>query len=378
MTILCNPPLAAPRWIREEHPLTRDTLNDLLGWATAQEASDIRIQTGKRIILQVHGRVQKVGERRLTENEVEEAANALRGADAMAQIKSGQDFDAAYEIKPDRKTRLRFRVNGKGSYARGVDGAALVIRTMPLVTWPLARQDVDPRLQAACFPRDGMVVVAGATGTGKTRFLGGITRAILEDPDSHRIITELSAPIENIYDDIDAASSEITQVEVGRNMPSFGAGIRNLMRSACNTALVGECRDAETIQAAIDAALTNHALYTTIHAGTLGETIQRMVSLCPDAQRAAMTVAMAQSLRLIVNQRLVWSTDGKRTPVREFLAFDRATRRKLADTDPNEWPRLVDTMAEHQGTTFTHSIRAAVAEGRISEEIARKELADVA
>ncbi|MFC7695080.1 ATPase, T2SS/T4P/T4SS family [Paeniroseomonas aquatica] len=198
-----------------------------------------------------------------------------------------------------------------------MDGAALVIRTMPLATWPLAQQQVDPRLAAACFPRDGIVVVAGATGTGKTRLLGGITRAILEDPDSHRIITELSAPIENIYDDIDSPASEITQVEVGRNLPTFGAGIRNLMRSACNVAIVGECRDGETMAAAADAALTNHAVYTTIHAGSLGETIQRAVSLCPREQRTAMTIALAQSLRLIVNQRLVWSVDGKRTPVRD-------------------------------------------------------------
>ncbi|MDN3564182.1 ATPase, T2SS/T4P/T4SS family, partial [Paeniroseomonas aquatica] len=240
-------PLAIPDWIGAGHALTRDALNSLLGWATCIEASDIRLQTGKRIVLQVHGRVRKLGERRLTENEIEEAANTLRGADAMAQIKSAQDFDTAYEIKPDRKTRLRFRVNGKGAYARGVDGAALVIRTMPLATWPLAQQQVDPRLAAACFPRDGIVVVAGATGTGKTRLLGGITRAILEDPDSHRIITELSAPIENIYDDIDSPASEITQVEVGRNLPTFGAGIRNLMRSACNVAIVGECRDGETM-----------------------------------------------------------------------------------------------------------------------------------
>ena len=378
MTMLADLPLAAPRWTGEGHALTRDGLNDLLGWATAIEASDIRLQTGKRIILQVHGRVRKLGERRLTENEVEEAANALRGADAMAQIKSAQDFDTAYEIKPDRKTRLRFRVNGKGAYARGVDGAALVIRTMPLATWPLSQQHVDPRLAAGFFPRDGIVLVAGATGTGKTRLLGGVTRAILEDPESHRVITELSAPVENIYDDIDSPASEITQVEVGRNLPNFGAGIRNLMRSACNVAIVGECRDAETMAAAVDAAVTNHAVYTTVHAGSLGETIQRAVSLCPEGQRTAMTIALAQSLRLIVNQRLVWSADGKRTPVREFLAFDRATRRKLAATNPDEWPRLVEAMAEEQGTTFADSIRAARSEGRISAEIAGKELASVA
>ncbi|SDB71530.1 type IV pilus twitching motility protein PilT [Belnapia rosea] len=376
--MLADLPLDAPRWSGEGPALTRESLNDLLGWATAIEASDIRLQTGKRIILQVHGRVRKLGERRLTENEVEEAANALRGADAMAQIKSAQDFDTAYEIKPDRKTRLRFRVNGKGAYARGVDGAALVIRTMPLATWPLSRQHVDPRLAASLFPRDGIVLVAGATGTGKTRLLGGVTRGILEDPNSHRLITELSAPIENIYDDIDSPASEITQVEIGRNLPSFGAGLRNLMRSACNVAIVGECRDAETMTAAIDAALTNHAVYATTHAGTLGETIQRAVSLCPDSQRTAMTIALAQSLRLVVNQRLVWSVDGKRTPVREFLTFDRASRRKLAATSPDEWPRLVEILAEEQGTTFADSIRAAHAEGRISEEIAEKELASVA
>jgi len=149
------------------------------------------------------------------------------------------------------------------------------------------------------------------------------------------------------------------------------------MRSACNVAIVGECRDAETMEAAIQAALTAHAVYTTIHAGTLGETVQRAVSLCPADQREAMTVALAQSLRLVVNQRLLWSTDGTRTPVREFLVVDRAVRRRLAEADPGTWPRLVEALAEERGTRFADSIRAALAEGRIAEDVAERELADV-
>jgi defect-in-organelle-trafficking protein DotB len=369
-------------WPGGAAPFTRDTLDSLFEWAFRHGASDIRVETHKPVFVQMHGRMCMATRRSFTEREVEEAVNRLYGAEGVARLKRGEDFDVSYEVQPDRRTRFRFRVNATAVLAQGDDGGAVVARALPVRSRRLSEQDVEPEIVRACMPRTGLVFIAGGTGNGKSTLQAGITRGRLEDPDSHVAILEYSSPIEFTFDDVVSTTATISQSEIPRHLPSFAAGIRNAMRRAGDVIIIGECRDGETMAAAAQAALTDHAVYSTIHAGTLSETVQRIVSLCPLEERAALTVAVAQTLRLIVNQRLVSSLDGTRTALREFLAFDRPMRRRMADTNPDRWPALIeDMLAEGRGQSFERAIQRALAEGRISGATAagvREDLGDVA
>jgi defect-in-organelle-trafficking protein DotB len=122
--------------------------------------------------------------------------------------------------------------------------------------------------------------------------------------------------------------------------------------------------------AAINAAISGHVLTTTVHANDVALTVQRMISLCPAAERDNLVSAMAQSLRLIINQRLVPSTDGKRTALREFLAFDASLRNKLLVTSPTGWPDMMRRAVPERGQSFGMAIDLALAAGRISEKTA--------
>ncbi len=369
-------------WPGEGAVFSRDTLDSLFEWAFRLGASDIRVETHKPVFVQLHGRMRQVTRRTFTEREMEEAVNRLYGAEGVARLKRGEDFDVSYEVQPDRRTRFRFRVNATAVLAQGDDGGAVVARALPVRSRALSEQDVEPEIIQACMPRTGLVFIAGGTGNGKSTLQAGITRERLVDPDSHVAILEYSSPIEFTFDDVEGTTATISQSEIPRHLPSFAAGIRNAMRRAGDVIIIGECRDGETMAAAAQAALTDHAVYSTIHAGTLSETVQRIVSLCPLEERGALTVAVAQTLRLIVNQRLVPSLDGTRTALREFLVFDRPMRRKLADTNPDRWPALVeDMLAEGRGQSFERAIQRALAKGCISEATAadvRKDLGDVA
>jgi len=320
------------------------------------------------VFVQLHGRLRIVTSRPLNEGEVEDAVNRLYGADGQARLKGSDDFDVSYEVQPDRRTRMRFRVNATSVLSQGDDGAAIVARTLPSRAPTLADLGVEAGIMAAYQPGDGIVIIAGGTGNGKSTLLAAMTRAMLEDPDSHRAILEYSSPIEFVFDEIQGTSATIEQTEIPRHLPDFPTAIRNAMRRAPSNIIVGECRDAETITAAVDAAITQHVVYTTIHASRITDTMQRVVSLCPDGKRRALTVAFAQSLRLIVNQRLVLSTDGKRTALREFLVFDDKLRRRFLDTDPDRWPGLAQDMVDagEHGQSFGAAIRRAEAEGRIT------------
>ena len=366
-------------WPDETPSFTRASLNALFIWAFRVGASDIRLQTNRPVFIQLHGKLRIATTRPLTETEIEEAVNRLYGADGQARLKGGNDFDVSYEVLPDRRTRMRFRVNATPVLSQGDDGAAVVARTLPSRAPSLADLGIEPGILASYMPGDGIVIVAGGTGNGKSTLLAAMTRAMLEDPHSHRSILEYSAPIEFVFDDIHGTSATIEQSEIPRHLPSFPAAVRNAMRRAPKNIIVGECRDEETITAAVDAAITQHTVYTTIHASRIADTLQRVVSLCPDGKRRALTVAFAQSLRLVVNQRLVPSTDGKRTALREFLVFDNKLRRRFLDTDPDRWPALAqDTVdAGEHGQSFGVAIRRALAAGLIAEDIAHVQLKEL-
>jgi defect-in-organelle-trafficking protein DotB len=140
---------------------------------------------------------------------------------------------------------------------------------------------------------------------------------------------------------------------------------------------VGECRDSETMAASIQAAISGHVVTTTIHANDVALTMQRITSLCPSDERDNLVSAIAQSLRLVINQRLTRSADGRRTALREFLAFDSDLRRKFLRSDPAEWPELTRVAVEERGQSYAKSIRNALEAGRITEETAAFELREI-
>lgn len=370
-------PDRAPMWPGEGGDFSEESLDDLLVWAADAGASDVRLETDKRVIMQRHGRVHRVTRRALTIHEVERAANRAYAKDAVARLRSAKDFNVAYETEPERGKRYRFRVNASGALAGGVDGVALVGRSLPTTPRPLATQGIEAGILEWFRPNNGLVIVAGATGEGKSTLLSGMVLHKLLDPDSHRLILEYSEPIEYVFDGVSGPTSEITQIEIGRHLETFADGVRHAVRSAADDIVVGECRDAETMVAAINAAQANHAVYLTVHAGSIYETFQRIVSLCPMQTRAEMTTALAQAVRLVVNQRLVWSTDGTRTPIREWMVCDRETRRMLGQTDPRQWPAIMENFTRARQTGYANSIHRALGEGRITEAVALRHLKEL-
>jgi defect-in-organelle-trafficking protein DotB len=169
----------------------------------------------------------------------------------------------------------------------------------------------------------------------------------------------------------------MNQTEIPRDLPSFAAFVRGAMRREPTDIIVGECRDSETMSAAVQAAISGHTLTTTIHASSVALTMQRVASLCAADERDNLISAIGQSLRLIVNQRLTRSRDGKRTALREILVVDAALRTQLLRTDPRDWPSLTQRAVEEHGISYRASIERALQEARITEGTAARELRQV-
>jgi defect-in-organelle-trafficking protein DotB len=365
------------RWVAESRK-SAPGLDSLLCWAWRLGASRIGFQTGHAVSIRVHGHNASATKARLDEAGIAQIANHLYGADGMARLQGGSDFDTAYEITISRSERLRFRLNATPTRTSRREGANIVLRPIPNLPPSLDAQRVEPAILAAFRPREGLVIVGGSTGSGKSTLIAGMTMAKLADPDGHYNIVEGAAPVEFLLDRVKSPSSTLNQTEIPRDLPSFEAFIRGCMRREPTDIIVGECRDSVTMSAAIQAAISGHVLTTTIHANDTALTMQRIASLCPAGERDNLIGAVAQSLRLVINQRLVPSTDGRRTALREFLAFDAPLRLRFLETDPAGWPSLMRRAVEEQGQSYRTATALALDQGRITETTAARELKEVA
>ena len=364
------------RWV-EEARKSAPGLDSLLTWAFRSGASRVGFQTGHPVWIGVHGRNHRATQTPIDELDFSHIVNHLYGADGMARLQGGNDFDTAYAIQLDRSTRLRFRLNATPTRTARRDGGNIVLRPIADMPPALADQLVEPGILDAYRPRQGMVIVSGATGSGKSTLIAGMTVAKLLDPEGNFNMVEGAAPVEFLLERVRGPSSTINQTEIPRDLPTFAAFVRGAMRREPTDIIVGECRDSETMDAAIQAAISGHVLTTTVQANDVALTMQRIASLCPPAERENLVSAVAQSLRLVINQRLARSTDGRRTALREFLVFDAGLRGAFLGAEPSEWPALTRRAVEEQGQSYRAAIERALAAGRISEQTAAHEMRQV-
>lgn len=315
-------------------------LDRVLVHAVEKDASDITFQTNSPVLAEIHGRIYPITARKISNAEVGEMINFIYGANGTTQIFSGKDVDTHYEIRPTRTERYRFRINGTGCQVEGHDGIQITARTIPTTPPKLESLNLDPAIIKNMSPKQGTVVITGATGSGKSTLLAAIIRELLEDPEANRKMLTYESPIEFVYDMIQSPSSLIAQSEIPRHLPSFAAGVRNALRRKPGLILVGEARDPETIAAVIDAALTGHPVYTTVHSNGVADAVRRMVSTFPADERNGRALDILETLRLVVWQQLAPATDGKRVALREYLVFNDQIRDELLNVD-------VDRLAAH-------------------------------
>jgi len=312
---------------------TTEALDRLLLHCVKLSASDITIQSGNSVVAEVHGRIHPTTTRKITNTEVGDMLNAIYGANGTTQIYSGKDVDTHYEIRPSRTERFRFRVNATGCQVEGHDGIQITIRTIPTTPPDINTLNVEPEILKAMAPEQGTVVVTGPTGSGKSTLLASIIKSLAEQPEGHRKMLTYEAPIEFVYDMVQMPSSLMSQSEIPRHLPTFAAGVRNALRRKPRLILVGEARDSETIAAVIDAALTGHPVYTTLHSNGVSDAVRRMISTFPAEERHGRALDILETLRLVVWQRLAPSTNGKRLALREYLVFDEEVRDILVTTE---------------------------------------------
>lgn len=358
-------------WLIIDEPIrfTPKELDRLLLHCSSIGASDITIQTGNPVLAEIHGRLYPVTSRKISSAEVADMLNAIYGPNGTTQIASGSDVDTHYEIRPDRATRFRFRINGTGCQVEGHDAIQITCRTIPAEPPNLDSLNLDTPIIEAMAPMQGTVVITGSTGSGKSTLLASIIKYLIQQPESHRKVLTYEAPIEFVYDTVVCPSSIVAQTEIPKHLPSFAAGVRNALRRKPGLILVGEARDAETIAAVIDAALTGHPVYTTLHSNGVADCVRRMISTFPAEERHGRALDILETLRLCVWQKLVPSVDGKRVALREYLAFNEEVRDILVGVPVENLAQQTRLLLKERGQTMLADAEIKFKAGLINERI---------
>lgn len=344
-------------------------MDKMLEHAQNLNASDITIQTGMPIYTEVYGNLLKITNRPLSNTELGDLINHIYGPNATTQLLSGKDIDTHYEFRPNRGVRFRYRVNATACLVDGHDAMQLTLRTIPTTPPKLETMGLPDHILKALAPQEGIVFITGATGSGKSTLLASIIRDLIEKEDSNRKVLTYEAPIEFVFDEIETTSSIVSQSEIPRHLPSFAEGVRNALRRKPRLIMVGECRDPETISAALEAALTGHPVYTTLHTSGVAETMRRLVTSFAGEERLGRTIDILETIRLCIWQKLVPTIDGTRVPLREYLVFDEEVRDILLESDPNEITTTTRRLVRQRGQLMTRDARDKLEQGLISERV---------
>jgi twitching motility protein PilT len=326
---------------------------------SAPGISDLNLSVGRPPQVEVDGHlrpVQVAGLERLLPYQTELIAMRLLGnkPDLADKLVRGGSVDMSYSLAQ----RTRFRVSvfaQRGTYS-------IVLRVIPNRIPTIEELGIPPQLNQIADERNGIVLVTGPTGSGKSTTLAAIIHKINREQPVHVITIE--DPIEYLHPHQKAT---INQREVGTDTPTFAHALRAALRQAPKVILVGEMRDAETVSIALEAAETGHLVLSTLHTIDAAKTVERIVGIFPKNEERQVRTRFAQSFRWIISQRLVPKKSGGRMAVCEVLRSNSRTREYVQEGE-RQGKSIEDAMIDGslEGMqTFDHELERLINEGVI-------------
>jgi twitching motility protein PilT len=291
-------------------------IDDLLRQTVEMGASDLHLKAGRAPTVRLDGQLESLRSPVLSDAETAEIGSALMPEWRRDVFAQRGELDFAIEVADIG----RFRVN----VYRQQGTVSLAIRYVVPEIPGLVELGMPPIVERLADEQDGLVLVTGSTGSGKSTTLASMVAHINVSRDAH--IVTIEDPVEYRHTD---ARCLISQREIGQDTASFRSALKMVLRQDPDVILIGEMRDAETVWAAITAAETGHLVFATLHTTTATEAVNRILDFFPASQHGQVRSSLAGSLRGVVAQRLVTRADlVGRVPIVETLVttgrvFDR-------------------------------------------------------
>ena len=305
----------------------------------SDRVSDLNFSVGRPPQVEVDGQLVPVtfpGLPRLTPFQTETIAlHMLRGdRELIRTLVTNGSADLSYSIP--QKTRFRVNIfSQRGTYA-------IVLRVIPEGIPTLESLKLPQELHNVGRLKNGIVLVTGPTGSGKSTTLAAIINQINHEQAYHIITIE--DPVEYMHRHV---KSTVNQREVGSDTRSFSLALRAALRQAPKVILIGEMRDVETIEIAMEAAETGHLVFSTLHTIDAAKTVDRIIGVFPKDQEPQIRTRLSQSFRYIISQRLLPKIGGGRVAALEILKSTMRTRDYVVKGE-SEGRSLADAMHDGQ------------------------------
>lgn len=355
------------------HGFTKDDFNAFLSWAARNNASDLSIQSGDYVFAQIRRIWRPVTTRRLEGPEVEQVIALFYGASGPGKLNSGEPLDFRLEAVLDRDTILAFRANAVACRVGEVaNGISITARSIPDVPPPLETMGIEPQIMSNLFPRYGLVLVIGTTGSGKSTLMAAANRYRLEKRTSDPVrIISYEDPVEYTFMRLgEGVMPKVSQTEIGPGggILDFSKAGHNAMRRKADVIVMGEMRDRESVEAGFEMAMTGHCVMGTLHVDTPAQVVDRMVSFFPIEGQPSAANKLRSTLKLVIAQKLARTTDGGVLAVRSWQVFDRSVDKVLASQPFHQWQAALSDLARANGTNFESRAYPSFKSGRIDFE----------
>jgi twitching motility protein PilT len=323
-------------------------IDAFLKLGTAQGCSDVHLAVGVPPMLRMNGELMPIRFRDLGDSELEAYVNEILTKNQLETFKGGHDLDFSYVAEDGG----RFRVN----VFRKETGVGAVFRAIPSTVPTLESLSLPPMVGKLLDYHQGMILVTGSTGTGKSTTLAAMINELNR---TRRLnIISLEDPIEFVHRSQEA---QIIQREYGTHVPSFAEGVRAAMREDPDVILVGEMRDAETIRMAMTASETGHLVLGTLHTTSAVKTIDRIIDALPIEEREQTKSFLSQSLLAVITQVLVKRADSRsRRAVCEVMVMNRAIGKLIQTDQTHQIPAQLQTGRDSGMQLLDQSLLAGV------------------
>ena len=329
--------------------------------AVDRGASDLHIKAGDVFRARINGRLVPLTKQRLTPEQTKAIAKQLiSNDDDRSRLDKLRDYDCSWGVPGIG----RFRVN----ILRQRSSFMIVMRVIPFDVPTFETLKLPAVLADVATAERGMILVTGVTGSGKSSTMAAIINHINQS--QHRHILTLENPIEFLHRDINCS---VTQREIGVDTDDFRTGLRAALRQDPDVILIGEMRDAETVDTALKAAETGHVLVSTLHTPDAVTTVNRIISMFPPEEQDIARLRLSEALHAVVSQRLLPRADGHgRVAALEVLLATGAARDMIRERDRTaSLPDYIKASREQYGMqTFDQQLMDLVADDVVTFETA--------
>ena len=332
-----------------------NNLERVLRLMAEKSASDVYMSANTPILIKINGQILQLSDQLLAANQTRQLLAELLAPQQMEELEETGELNVGIGIPRVGSFRLSaFKQRGS---------IAAVFRCIPFLIPSLDSLGVPPLMSQIITDKRGLILMVGATGTGKSTTLASMIEWRNQQMSGH--ILTIEDPIEFLFSN---KKSIVNQREVGRDTQSLQIALKNALRQAPDCILIGEIRDRETMSAALSYALSGHLVLSTLHANNSYHAMGRILSFYAPEARPTLLSDLAAGLRAVVSQRLLRSNAGGRVPAVEVLLNTKLISELIEKGDLSSVKEAMEKSLAEGSQTFEQDIGRLINEGIVSRD----------